>query len=52
MASVLASLHRLRAKVVGLVLNEVHKELSDSYDYYDSYRAYYRAHEVREEVLS
>jgi len=51
-ASVLATLHRLRAKVVGLVLNEVHKELSDSYDYYGSYRSYYRAHEVREEVSS
>jgi capsular exopolysaccharide synthesis family protein len=33
-ASVLATLTRLRAKVVGLVLNEVHKELSDSYYYY------------------
>jgi capsular exopolysaccharide synthesis family protein len=32
-ASVLATLNRLRAKVVGLVLNEVHKELSDSYYY-------------------
>ncbi len=34
-ASVLATLNRLRAKVVGLVLNEVHKELSDSYYYYN-----------------
>jgi len=41
-ASVLATLTRLRAKVVGLVLNEVHKELSDSYYYYDYYRSYYR----------
>jgi capsular exopolysaccharide synthesis family protein len=41
-ASVLATLTRLRAKVVGLVLNEVHKELSDSYYYYGSYRSYYR----------
>ena len=41
-ASVLATLTRLRAKVVGLVLNEVHKELSDSYYYYGNYRSYYR----------
>jgi succinoglycan biosynthesis transport protein ExoP len=41
-ASVLATLNRLRAKVVGLVLNEVHKELSDSYYYYGYYRSYYR----------
>jgi capsular exopolysaccharide synthesis family protein len=40
-AMVLATLNRLRAKVVGLVLNEVHKELSDSYYYYGYYRSYY-----------
>ena len=40
-ATVLATLNRLRAKVVGLVLNEVHKELSESYYYYGNYRAYY-----------
>ena len=33
---------RPRAKIVGLVLNEVHRELSDSYYYYDYYRSYYR----------
>jgi Mrp family chromosome partitioning ATPase len=44
-ASVLATLNRLRAKVVGLVLNEVHKELSDSYYYYSVYRSYYRVNE-------
>jgi hypothetical protein len=27
---------------VGLVLNEVHRDLSDSYHYYDYYRSYYR----------
>jgi capsular exopolysaccharide synthesis family protein len=48
-ASVLATLNRLRAKVVGLVLNEVHKELSDSYYYYGYYRSYYAA---KEEVPS
>jgi capsular exopolysaccharide synthesis family protein len=41
-ATVLATLNRVRAKTVGLVLNEVHRELSDSYYYYDCYRAYYR----------
>ncbi len=41
-ATVLATLNRLRAKVVGVVLNEVHKELSDSYYYYGYYRSYYR----------
>jgi polysaccharide biosynthesis transport protein len=46
-ASVLATLTRLRAKVVGLVLNEVHKELSDSYYYYGHYRSYYRPREER-----
>ncbi len=44
-ASVLATLHRLRARVVGVVLNEVHKELSDSYYYYGYYRSYYRPKE-------
>ena len=42
-ANVLATLHRLRAKVVGIVLNEVHKELSDSYYYYGYYRSYYHS---------
>ncbi|MBI1787573.1 MAG: polysaccharide biosynthesis tyrosine autokinase [Acidobacteria bacterium] len=41
-ASVLAALTRLRANVVGLVLNEVHKEMSDSYYYYGHYGKYYR----------
>lgn len=41
--SVITLLTRLRVKVVGLVLNEVHKELSDSYYYYGYYRSYYHA---------
>ena len=41
--SVLATLQRLRAKVVGVVLNEVHKDLSDSYYYYGYHRSYYKA---------
>ncbi|HEV8144779.1 MAG TPA: polysaccharide biosynthesis tyrosine autokinase [Bryobacteraceae bacterium] len=48
-ASVLATLTRLRAKVVGLVLNEVHKDLSESYYYYGYYRSYYRAKEEPKE---
>src|SRR5205823_2090544 len=44
-ATVLATLTRLRAKIVGIVLNEVHKELSESYYYYGYYRSYYRPKE-------
>jgi hypothetical protein len=33
-------LNRIRANVVGLVLNQVHKELSESYYYYGYYRSY------------
>ena len=45
-ASVLAMLTRLRANVIGLVLNEVHKEMSDSYYYYGHYGKYYRTKEA------
>jgi len=41
-ASVLATLQRLRANVVGLVLNEVHREISDTYYYYGYYGKYYK----------
>jgi Mrp family chromosome partitioning ATPase len=41
-ASVLSTLQRLRANVVGLVLNEVHKDMSDSDYYYHYYGKYYR----------
>ncbi len=44
-ATVLATLNRVRAKTIGLVLNEVHRELSESYYYYDDYRHYYRTPE-------
>ncbi|HXP85260.1 MAG TPA: polysaccharide biosynthesis tyrosine autokinase [Bryobacteraceae bacterium] len=47
-ASVLATLARLRAKVIGLVLNEVHAELSDSYYYYSHYRSYYGSRPAEE----
>jgi polysaccharide biosynthesis transport protein len=39
---VLGTLHRLRANVLGLVLNEVNKEMSDSYHYYGHYGKYYQ----------
>jgi len=41
-ASVLNTLHRLRANVIGLVLNEVHREISDTYYYYGYYGKYYK----------
>src|SRR5206468_2316930 len=44
--SVLGILTRLRANVLGLVLNEVNKEMSDSYYYYGHYGKYYRPSEV------
>lgn len=40
-ATVLATLNRLRANVVGLVLNQVVKDMSDSYTYYGYYGKYY-----------
>ncbi len=42
-ATVLATLSRLRANVVGLVLNEVDKNSAHAYYYRDDYRAYYAA---------
>jgi len=44
--SVLGILARLRANVLGLALNEVNKETSDSYSYYGHYHKYYRPTEV------
>jgi capsular exopolysaccharide synthesis family protein len=41
-ATLLHTLARLRASVVGVVLNEVHKEMSHSYYYYGYYGKYYR----------
>jgi capsular exopolysaccharide synthesis family protein len=40
-ATVLATLKRLRTNVVGLVLNKVTANMSDSYSYYGYYRKYY-----------
>jgi capsular exopolysaccharide synthesis family protein len=42
-ASVLNALNRLRANVVGVVLNAVHEGLSDQYYYYSYYGKYYKA---------
>jgi len=39
---VVTSLKRLRANIVGIVLNGVHKEMSDSYYYYGHYSKYYQ----------
>ncbi len=48
-ASVLQTLARLRANVIGLVLNEVNRETSDKYYYYYSYyRKYYRHRDSEE----
>jgi succinoglycan biosynthesis transport protein ExoP len=47
-ATVLATLNRVRAKTIGLVLNEVHRDLSESYRYYDYYRSYYGMPEADE----
>jgi len=41
--NVVATLRRLRANILGIVLNEVHKEMSDSYSYYSYYNKYYQA---------
>jgi polysaccharide biosynthesis transport protein len=46
-ASVLATLARLRANTLGIVLNEVRKDMSESYYYYSSYAKYYRADRKR-----
>lgn len=41
-AAVLATLTRLRTNVIGVVLNQVFQEMSDSYYYYSHYGKYYR----------
>jgi capsular exopolysaccharide synthesis family protein len=40
-ATVFATLDRLHANIVGLVLNQVKSNMSDSYSYYGYYRNYY-----------
>ena len=41
--SVISTLRRLRVNVVGLVLNQVKNDMSQSYYYYRSYHKYYQA---------
>jgi capsular exopolysaccharide synthesis family protein len=41
LASVIVSLRRLKANVLGLILNEVQKDMSDRYYYYGYYGKYY-----------
>jgi Mrp family chromosome partitioning ATPase len=40
-ASVLSSLKRLKANVIGVALNEVREDMSDRYYYYGYYGKYY-----------
>ena len=40
-SSVITTLQRLRANVLGVALNEVNSDVSDSYYYYGHYRKYY-----------
>jgi len=42
-ASVVSMLTRLRANLLGIVLNKVHQEMSDSYYYYSYHGNYYKA---------
>ena len=46
-ASVITTLKRLRANVIGLVLNEVHREVSSNYYYYGYYGKYYKYYDER-----
>ena len=46
-SSVLGTLARLRANTLGLVLNEVRQEMSESYYYYANYAKYYREGDKR-----
>jgi capsular exopolysaccharide synthesis family protein len=43
-ASVVKTLNRLRARTLGVILNEVHRELSSTYYYYGYYYKYYGRH--------
>ena len=42
-ANVVTTLRRVRANVLGIVLNDVRKEFSDSYYYYGYYNKYYQS---------
>ena len=49
LSSVITTLARLRANLVGVVLNEVHREISPGYyySYYNRYSKYYANNEVK-----
>ena len=47
--SALCTLQRVRANVVGLVLNSVTRNMSDSYRYYGYYGRYYRYYKPAEQ---
>ncbi len=47
-ASVLRTLERLRAPVVGVALNEVDKEMSNNYYYYGQYGKYQKYYQTKE----
>ena len=49
LSSVITTLARLRANLVGVVLNEVHREISPGYyySYYNRYSKYYASNEVK-----
>lgn len=43
-SSVLAALHRVRATVIGVVLNQVKRDTSDGYSFYGYYQSGYSSH--------
>jgi polysaccharide biosynthesis transport protein len=49
-SAVVATLRRIRANVLGVVLNEVHNKISDSYYYYGYYGKYYKHYHERKEA--
>ena len=50
LASVVSMLRRLRANVVGVALNEVTKDLGDSYYYHGYYGKYARYYNQKPEI--
>jgi succinoglycan biosynthesis transport protein ExoP len=50
LASVVGTLQRLRANVVGVVLNEITKDVGDSYYYHGYYGKYSRYYELKNET--
>jgi len=49
-SSVLVSLQRLRANIVGVVLNQIQKNMADTYHYYGYYGKYYHYRESETNV--